>query len=101
MDNFRQQQQLRDNVHREIIRTVINTGKDLKEKYLVLVNSPVQYFLERDGRPGELINIAGIDGHHCELIDTEANYLRYQDVPIEQLTVLLNQLKTQTFKIKQ
>jgi hypothetical protein len=101
MDNFRQQQQLRDDAHRSIIREVILTGKDLNKRYSILVDQPVPYFLERDGKPGELIYIAGIDGHHCELIDTDGNYLRYQDVPIEQLTVLLNQLQTQRFKIKQ
>lgn len=101
MDNFRQHQQLRDNAHRDIIRKVIATGKDLNKKYLILVDQPVPYFLERDGEPGELIYIAGVDGQHCELIDSEANYLRYQDVPLEQLTILLNQLQTNRFKIKQ
>lgn len=101
MDNFRQHQQLRDNAHRDIIREVIATGKDLNKKYLILVDQPVPYFLERDGKPGELIYIAGVDGHHCELIDGEVNYLRYQDVPLEQLTILLNQLQTNRFKIKQ
>lgn len=101
MNNFRQQQQLRDGVQRSIIRTVITAGKDLKGKFRVLVSDPVPYLLERDGKPGELIYIAGIDGHHCELIDGESNYLRYQDVPLEQLTILLNQLEKQRFKIFQ
>lgn len=100
-ENFRQQQQFRDDVHRNIIRTVINVGIKVDGKYRVLVNDPVPFNLIRDGRDSEIFCIAGIDGNSCELLSDEAEptYLRYQDIPIEQLKQVEEQLQKNRFKI--
>jgi hypothetical protein len=99
--NFKQLQQIRDDVHKNIIRTVINAGINIDGKYRVLVNDPVPFQLTRVGRDSELICIAGVDGNTCELIDDSEKciYLRYQDVPIEQLKQLEDQLEKNRFKI--
>lgn len=98
---FRQQQQFRDDAHKNIIRTVINAGINIDGKYRILVNDPVPFKLTRVGRDSELIRIAGIDGNTCELIDDSEKsiYLRYQDVPIEQLKQVEEQLQKNRFKI--
>lgn len=100
-ENFRRLQQFRDDVHRNIIRTVINVGIKVKGKYRVLVNDPVPFNLIQDSRNSELFYIAGVDGNSCELLsnEVEPTYLRYQDVPIEQLKQVEEQLQKNRFKI--
>lgn len=99
MSDFRQLQQFRDDVHKKIIRTVISLGMNIKGKYRVLVSDPVTYQIP--GKNSELTRVAGIDGNTSELIDPEFNFLRYQDVPVEQLEQVLSQLEKNRFKISQ
>lgn len=103
MQNLLELIKLKDQLQKQIIRLTIYAGRYIN-KYRILINDPVPYQLKTlDGDLLEVM-IGGVDGDSCELIDDsvtgETFYIRYQDIPVEQLETVLKQIENKQYTIK-
>jgi hypothetical protein len=103
MENLSELIKLKDQLQKQIIRCTILAGRYL-DRFRILINDPVPYQLVNiDGNLLEII-IGGVDGDSCELIDNsptgQTHYIRYHDIPVEQLTKVLNQIENNQYTIK-
>lgn len=107
MNYFKQLNDLRDELHKKIIRQVILAYHPGKEYHLELEEPLEASFTIRSKETGRLITtqveITGIDGTTGELVaetaDGTPKKLYYHDLTLEQLVMLLTRIESQLYTV--
>lgn len=107
MSYLQQLNEIRNNIHKEIVFAVINETKAIDDDFQIELDLGVEYVAEQY-RPydGEIVKriVTGVDSATSELVgtDTDGNekLIQYRDVPVERLAEVLLLLNSKKYKLK-
>jgi hypothetical protein len=107
MSYIQQLNEIRNNIHKEIVFAVIDETKAIDEDFQIELDLGVEYVTEQY-RPynGEVVKrvVTGVDSATSELVGTDDDgnekLIQYRDVPVERLAEVLLLLKTKKYKTK-